>query len=91
MNALCVNTTGVLRTARPRRLLAKSRYTAYITPAPQPKNRPDAESLTPSSSRPGTRISAMPARPIASATYTTGSVFSLRMRGATNARYTGAR
>ena len=33
----------------------------------------------------------MPARPIASARYTTGSVFSLRMRGATNARYTGAR
>ena len=33
----------------------------------------------------------MPARPIARATYTIGSVFSFRIRGATNARYTGAR
>ena len=33
----------------------------------------------------------MPASPTASATYTTGSVFSLRIRGAANARYTGAR
>ena len=62
-----------------------------MTPAAHPQSSPAAESLTPSSSRPGTRMSAMPARPIARATYTTRSVFSLRISGATNARYTGAR